>query len=346
MNVSVISFTRQGSVLEKKIYSCLKAEGIETEAYTLKKFCDDETLLPLTGKLEDWTREKFSKDALIFVGASGIAVRSIAPYIKDKRDDPAVIVIDELGKFIIPLLSGHIGGANELALMLAEWTGGVPVVTTATDVNGKFAVDVFAKKNNLYITDMKTAKLISAEILEGKNIGLFCEGDIKGDIPSYLKQEKDSCKTGIVVTEKTNLRPYEQTLHLVPKCLSLGIGCRRGIEFQKIEEKVLRVLKENSISIHGILNAASIDLKKLEPGILTFCEKYNLPVSFYNKEELVEVPGNFTDSGFVKSITGVDNVCERAAVRASGEGSLIIKKYAQDGITIAVAKKEWCVEIE
>ena len=123
--------------------------------------------------LTQWSGRQFSeKNAMIFIGAAGIAVRAAAPWIRDKFADPPVIVIDETARFVIPLLSGHVGGANELACELAAFLGAVPVITTATDRNGLFAVDLFAAGNGLVLTDRKMAREISARILEGKTVGL------------------------------------------------------------------------------------------------------------------------------------------------------------------------------
>ena len=110
----------------------------------------------------------------------------LSPFVKDKKTDPAVIVIDELGRFVIPLLSGHIGGANELSKKISKFTNSIEVITTATDINNKFAVDVFAKNNNLYISNMTIAKEISSKILEGEKIGFLSDFNFKGNIPSEL----------------------------------------------------------------------------------------------------------------------------------------------------------------
>ena len=132
-----------------------------------------------------------SMDALLFIGACGIAVRSIAPYLQGKDKDPAVVVLDERGIFAISLLSGHLGGANELTAVLANLTGAIPVITTATDINGRFAVDVFAKKQNLWISDLKAAKAVSAAVLDEEPVGFFSEFPVTGEIPCELQRLAD-----------------------------------------------------------------------------------------------------------------------------------------------------------
>ena len=145
MKLAAVSFTENGSRLNQGIRDLLEREGVEVAAYTKERYAEKYGLIPLVTSLHDWTADMFDeKDALLFIGASGIAVRSIAPFVADKRKDPAVVVMDEKGQFVISLLSGHLGGANELTGKIANLTGAIPVITTATDVNGRFAVDIFA----------------------------------------------------------------------------------------------------------------------------------------------------------------------------------------------------------
>ena len=158
MKIRIVSYTARGEQTARRVSDALASAGHETRAFALPKFCrpGDE---PLGSSASEWARDGFlHADALVFCCASGIAVRAIAPLVKDKTTDPAVLVIDEAGAFVIPLLSGHIGGANALAQALSDALGATPVISTATDVNGLFAVDVFATKNHLAIADMALAK--------------------------------------------------------------------------------------------------------------------------------------------------------------------------------------------
>ncbi len=286
-------------------------------------------------------------DSLIFVGAVGIAVRSIAPFLEHKYTDPAVLVIDELGKYCIPILSGHIGGANELAEKIASLFAGdmLPVITTATDLSGKWAVDVFAKKNHLVITDSGRARDISGKVLAGERIYLYVEDEIALDYQDDFREMQEICvttqssKADVYVGVK-KIKENENALRLVPKCLILGIGCKKNTDSVKIERAIRKTFSEAELSVESIGLLCSIDLKAEEPGILNFCKNYNLPRKFYSAEELNQVPGIFTESAFVKSITGVDNVCERAALLGAGKKSrLLVKKQALDGVTVAVAAK-------
>lgn len=272
-----------------------------------------------------------NSEALIFVSSCGIAVRSTAPYIKSKTSDPAVVAVDETGRFAVSLLSGHLGGANALAERIAKAIGAVPVITTATDSNGRFSVDSWAKTHGFAISRMSMAKAVSAAILEGE-VPIRSDFNIVGELPAGLKTGEG--ETGVYVTYKTG-EPFENTLRLIPKCVRIGIGCRRGTPKEAIENAVKTVLAGEGIDIKAVSSAATIDIKRNEKGLVDFCREAGLPISFYSADELNAVQGEFTPSDFVKSVTGVDNVCERAALLGADE--LIVKKKAMDGVTVAAA---------
>lgn len=276
-----------------------------------------------------------SCDALIFVGACGIAVRAIAPYVVSKTCDPAVIVIDERGQHAISLLSGHIGGANELTKHIAAAIGADPVITTATDVNERFSVDAWAAKQGLLIDSMDLAKTFSSEILK-RDLPLCSELTIEGKLPKgiVLGQSGD---LGASVSYKTK-DPFRNTLHLIPKCLHLGIGCRRGTPAEQIQSLVKKTLADHGIDVRAVKQIASIDVKADEEGLLAFARELGVPTVFYSAEDLQRLQGDFSASAFVQTQVGVDNVCERSAVMSAGkDAQLIIRKTAADGVTVAVA---------
>lgn len=369
MRIAMISFSQAGYTLGEHIHQQLIADGHEVKTYTKSKYTKkvlDESQIeeeiqsirnvkhfakPTDESLRHWASNHFvSEDALIFIGACGIAVRSIASYIKDKKRDPAVVVIDEKGKFAISLLSGHIGGANELTEELAKITGATPVVTTATDINHKFAVDVFARKNGFYISDMNFAKEVSAALLAGEEVGFISDFPWIGDMPEGLRvmdgSEEDKPELGILITNSYREHPFVHTLYLIPRVVTMGIGCQSGKTNKEIETVVRRVCDEELIPTVAMEQVVSIDLKKDEEGIIQYCKERQIPFVTYTREELEEVEGSFSGSEFVKAATGVDNVCERSAVRGSNQGILIRKKYAENGITVALAMKKWSVEFE
>ena len=282
--------------------------------------------------LADWAAEQFAHaDALIFVGAVGIAVRAIAPHCRSKAVDPAVVVLDECGHFAVPILSGHLGGANDLARALAAVCGAVPVITTATDVNGVFAVDQWARRQGLMVCNPEQILSVSSRLLAGETVGFFSAWPIAGELPHglYPVSREDSQ----VVLDLH--RPEEDALWLCPKGVRVGMGCRRGTPAAALRTLLEEVLTQEGIPEKAVYALCTIDLKKDEPGLQELARERNVPLLTYSAQELAQVPGNFTPSPFVEQITGVDNVCERAAL-ASG-GTLLRKKTAKDGVTVALA---------
>ena len=331
MKAAIFAFSRRGCQTARKIM--MACPEMTWQSFTMERF-EEADFAPITPKCYG---ECFAtSELLVFVGSCGIAVRKIAPFVHDKRTDPAVVCVDELGTFVIPLLSGHIGGANALARHIAENLHATPVITTATDINRKFSVDTWATENGCVLSSMKLAKAVSAAILEG-DIPLKSDFSIVGNLPNGVISDETG-NLGIYLTA-TNAEPFENTLRLIPKVLHLGIGCRRGIEKEAIERAVEQVFRENGLDFRAVSCAASIDLKQDEEGLLSFCEEQSLPIRFYSAAELEAVPGEFTPSPFVQKVTGVDNVCERAAL--IGAEDLIVRKTACHGVTVAVAKRKW-----
>ena len=369
-SISLISFSDKGERLADLLAEKLKNEVFsESNCHITAMRCGQ----PFS--MREWTAENFANaDALIFVGACGIAVRAIAPHIKKKTSDPAVVVVDEGGNFAISLLSGHIGGANELAGQIAEICHAIPVITTATDVNGLFAVDAWAVKMDCVIKNPGRIKDVSAALLCGETINLYTRFPIKGEekqVRQVLIERKEQLlHQGLIEREEqgerisirsdnedgqTETRQPDLTypvildvqrhsdmtgLLLIPRIAVLGIGCRKGTEEETIERVFESFLEETGIHKESIVSCASIDLKAQETGLYQFCESHDWPIRFYSARELMQVKGDFTASEFVLRTTGVDNVCERSAVCESG-GTLFAEKFAQDGVTFALALKEF-----
>ena len=230
-----------------------------------------------------------TSDGLIFIGACGIAVRAIAPYIRDKNTDPAVLAADEKGRFVIPLLSGHLGGANELAERLAAGLAksGIPaqaVLTTATDVNRRFAVDVFAKEHGLVLDQMKLAKEISAAVLAGEPVDSWTF--VSGPVPEGLYQDR-ICPQNIRITvwRKDRRGPEGPgPLRLVPRCVVLGTGCKRGTSMEQIWSVAEEAMEREGLDPSAVCGLASIDLKSGEPGLCSLAEKLGVPFYVHREE--------------------------------------------------------------
>lgn len=384
--MAIVCFTPQGKDIAERILEELPNPFLDA--------CWEAEFIYKPVPFKQWMKEHFQElDALLFIGAMGIVVRDMAPCLKSKLTDPAVVVMDEKAQYVISVLSGHLGGANRLSHELAHLLGAIPVITTSSDVNGKIAIDVFAKENNLKITSMKQAKLCASEIVSGYPVEFFCQGEIQGKIPPELtpceewipgeesakeymseqqsstgqegtisKEERKETERAFRVVVSPYKRPIEKKeLHLIPKAFVLGIGCKKGTREETIEARVREVLEEKKIDLRSVEAIASIDLKQEEEGLLSFGRTRKIPLFFYSGETLRALPGTFTESSFVKSVTGVENVCERAAYQyllerqknlsgekagnkqKTAEDSMVVPKSGKDGVTVAVMKIDWSV---
>ena len=323
MRLTYLSFSAKGETLAVRLAAALGGKA-------------DRCGCPLS--LDEWTCAAFGQaEGLVFVGAAGIAVRAIAPYIKNKTSDPAVVVVDECGHFAVPILSGHLGGANDLARQIAHTCGAIPVLTTATDANGAFAVDEWAKQQNCQIIHPEKIKNVSSSLLAGRTVQVYSPWSITGDCPENVALTRD--ETDCMV--RLDVRSGEgNCLCLAPKILVLGVGCRKGTPLEALEETFQILLEKSGVFAEAVYMTASINLKQEEAGLLAFCKAHGWPCRFYSAGELEAVPGDFTSSSFVRDVTGVDNVCEQSAVLASS-GRLYWKKIVGNGVTMALAQSPY-----
>lgn len=322
MKVHILSFTTKGYEIAERLGPALTGhEAVVHPRYT---------------SAADVCKSAFDKKAaLVFIGASGIAVRFVAPFVKDKLTDPPVIVIDELGRFVIPLLSGHVGGANELAGDISDAIGAVPVITTATDINEAFSADLFAKEHGLTIENREGIARVASSSLEGKPVTI-CIKDYPpaNHVDVLVSDESDDPAQG------TGSLKDIASIVLCPKKYAVGIGCRRGKAFEEIRDFVSAVLADAGIDLKEAGCIATIDIKKDEAGLKTLSQAWRMPLVTFDAEVLAKAEGRFESSKTVLEHVGVDNVCERAAVIAAGRGaSLVVRKTAKDGITVAVAQR-------
>lgn len=373
MKIGMICFTARGTAICRLLCRRFRDTGTESTGYVPRRFWkpewEAEGIRPQDKSLSEWTGSMFEeKRALVFIGAAGIAVRAIAPFVRDKMTDPPVVAADEAGHFCIPLLSGHVGGANELAERMADWLQGIPVITTATDVNGVFAVDVFAVRSGLCITDRKEAKEISAWLLDGGKVGFFCDPECRGaerasgsgplknrssgretenvgygteDICRHNICRNSVCRHNIWITfrnsERPTLSPDKEAvfLRLVPKVVVVGVGCRKGTSPDILEGRVLKALESGNIDPAAVKALSTIDIKAGEEAVTRLAGRYGWELRTFTSGELLAVEGEFEESEFVRSTVGVGNVCERSCT--AGGGILLIHKRAGEGVTVAAA---------
>ncbi|MDR1128414.1 MAG: cobalt-precorrin 5A hydrolase [Treponema sp.] len=361
MIIALFAFTPAGKLLRDRLAELLENRGHQILPEP-----------PQHSSLAERAAGAFSSgDALVFIGAAGIAVRAIAPFLHSKAEDPAVTVIDEKGRWAVSLLSGHLGGANAFTLEVAELLGAQPVITTATDINGVFAADLWAKANGLAIGNMEKVRTVSMRLLQGEEILLASEYPITGEIPqgiklidssellqlselsqlSRLSQKSAGPKAGGAVSipgiwVSIYRKDGEDALWLIPRCVYLGIGCRKGISREALQHTVMEALSQQAIDIRSVAAAGTIDIKKDEPALAAVCREKGWPLLRYTADELKAAGDGFTPSAFVFSTVGVDNVCERAAFLASRSGSLVIRKFAGKGVTVAAAAEKISLAFE
>jgi cobalt-precorrin 5A hydrolase len=299
-------------------------------------------------RLKDIVTGNFSSyDGHIFIAATGIVVRTIAPLLKSKEKDPAVVVLDQDGRYVISLLSGHLGGANEMAEMVARSIGGQAVITTATDSAGLPSFDLLAKKRGMTIVNLSGVKHVNMALLTGEpvqildiedRLGLQKGGAVEFAI-QWVEQESewiDDCPGVWVTWRRTFPGDTEKRLVLHPRCLVAGIGCNRGTGAQEILDHIKATFIENDLALESLSVTTTIEAKRDEEGLVEAARILGVPLHFFPPEEIesIEVPH---PSGVVKKHMGVSSVCEATALLKTEGGRLLVPKTKSRNVTLAVA---------
>jgi len=352
MSFAVIAITRNGARLGKKLAQGLAgAQLYVSTRYAGQAGSGARHFEPAA--LRDLVSELWGKlDGLVFIMATGIVVRMIAPHLKSKDSDPAVAVMDDAGKFAISLLSGHLGGANELAERCAFITGARPVITTATDANELPSFDMLAKEQGWLIEDLSRVKLLNSLLLDGEEIAIV---DPSGMTRSWFRgRGRLSCHAGFADALASKAKGLlfvtnhyfppksvpDNLLILRPRNLVLGIGCNRGTPAEEIDEFVGKHLRRIFLSIKSVAMIASAEAKSDEPGLIAYAGQYGIPLKFYSSEQLNGVTVPTRPSAYVMAAIGAGGVAEPAAVLASGGGRLLLHKVKSANVTLAVAEIE------
>lgn len=285
--------------------------------------------------LSEITKEAMEKaKGIIFISSTGIAVRAIAPCLKGKTVDPGVVVVDAKGEYAISLLSGHLGGGNELAIKVSELLKSMPIITTATDSLGVKAPDMIAKENNLLISDMKKAKDISAFLIEGKKV-VFEDEDKIIDIPQgYVKYHEGS--ESLPKVKVTNKISGSEALVLVRKNVILGIGCRKDVPKEKMLDFIRESLKEYGYREDSILKISTIDLKSKEEAILNISQVFSVPLEIHSRNEVRKIEHLFKCSDFVRKSIGVGAVAEPCVYLSGGE--IVVERISKEGMTLCIGE--------
>jgi cobalt-precorrin 5A hydrolase len=349
MRIAIIAITRNGARLGAR----LKAGLGTADFFVLPKYLGQagKGAVPYIGELREMvTRLWQEADGLVFIMAAGIVVRMVAPLLESKATDPAVVVMDEGGRFAISLLSGHLGGANELASRCAYVTGAREVITTATDVNQLPSFDLLAKEEGWVIEELSRVKLLNALLLDGEEIAVV---DPSGQVrlhfhgrgrltfhDTYLEALQSSAKGFLFVTNRQlpGQVQSETLLVLRPRNLVLGIGCNSGTSAAEIDEVVAANLKRLFLSRLSVAIVASAVAKEAEPGLVAFAAELGVPLRCFASEELNDVTVPSPPSGHALAAIGATGVAEPAALLASAGGRLLLKKVKSGNVTLAIAE--------
>lgn len=295
-------------------------------------------------KLNDITKEAMKNSkGVIFISSTGIAVRAIAPFLEGKDKDPGVVVVDLYGKYAINILSGHLGGGNELTLKVSKILKAMPIITTASDNLGIIAPDVLAKDNNLTIEDLKKAKYIASLLVDKKSIGIKDDYNMIEIGRGYekIQELREDC---IWITHNLKDEPENDSVHkkldcsrilrLIKKDIVLGIGCRKDTSYEKLNYFINSSLIKYNIDIRSVNSIVSVDVKAREEGIIKLAEKLNCPFITFNRDEIKTVQDKYDKSEFVLKTLGITGVCEPCVDLAGAE--VIISKIKHEGMTLAI----------
>ena len=346
MHVAIIAITANGARIGD-----LLLRGIpESRLFVIEKHATPEAhsfsggLQPLVDRL--WP----DYGGFVFIMAAGIVVRTIAPLLQAKDRDPAVVVLDDAGRFAVSLLSGHIGGANGLAKHCAQLTGGTPVITTATDVNDLPSFDMLAKENGWRIDDISRVKVLNALLLEGKEIAVVDSGDLvrkycagRGVLTfhdDFAAAVQSGASGRLFVTNRILPRQYssDRTLVLRPANLCLGIGCNRGTCAGEIESVVTANLERLSLSLKSVKCIATAQAKGDEAGLIEFARQAGVPMILFDSDRLNGISVPSPPSAHAFEAIGARGVAEPAALLASDGGRLILNKVKDGNVTLAIAE--------
>jgi len=356
--IAIIALTKKGVETACRINAALKKLEIKNSLFSPEQ-CVPGWATPLEMRLGEFVKELFGKvDAIVGVMAAGIVVRAVAPCLKSKLSDPAVVCVDVSGRFAISLLSGHYGGANELTRIIAREIGAIPVVTTASDVMGKISVDEVARLLRCNIKNPDSLVAVNSAIVNGKRVVLVLVGDVKIPANMILGYEIKRAKSaeqaikilknfdaGALITKEkvpAEKLPKPVTI-LTPKKITVGVGARKNSSDNEIMEAVNIALARIDVPLERVDGLATVDIKKDSIGMIGAAKKLGLNWDFISVDALrsVKHEGLSPDSKLVKEKIGVGGVCERAALITAGKNAkLILKKMKMNGVTVAVAEGE------
>jgi cobalt-precorrin 5A hydrolase len=356
--ISVIAITKSGVEIALKIKEALTRKDLSAQVFAPEKYSQT-GVTPLDKKLEEFVKNTYSKvDAIVAVMASGIIIRAVAPCLQNKLVDPAVVGVDASGRFVISLLSGHYGGANELTRIIAEGISAIPVITTASEAMGKQSVDELARVLHLKIQNPGSLVAVNSAIVNEGKVVIIKMPEVKIPLTKVVGFDIEEADTAEEATEIVNrydagavithdslaknkfLKPVTFLQQLT---VAAGLGARKDVAENVIVDAVKAALAKVNVPLERVDRLATVSIKKSSPSMINAAQKLGLKLEFFDVDTL----RNFKhrelspDSEIVKRNIGIGGVCERAALIAAGEKArLILKKTIMNGVTVAVAEGE------
>ena len=348
--IAILSITNNGRELALRIKEIMK----DVDVFFIKKDTDyknDEVIVVNKG-LKEFIPQIFDKyDYLVFIMATGIVVRTIAPLVVSKFSDPAILVMDEKGNNIISLLSGHMGGANEMTLYMSDLINSHPVITTATDVNKKSSLDMIAKKLNGHIDDFRDNVLkINSMLVNNEEVHLYIDGNYKINHNGFTLYNEETdlnkVKNLVIVTNKKDINKIlnknienlnEKIIKVTPKDIVIGVGCKKNTDSDHMKNSLIKFLAEYNIDINAVKEIGSIEIKKDEKAIIDLAKFLDVKFKTFSVEEISKVDYLYEKSDWVKKNVGVYSVSDPVAHLLS-EGRVIINKQKYDGITFSIGR--------
>ena len=348
--IAILSITNNGRELALRIKEIMK----DVDVFFIKKDTDykNDEITVVNKGLKEFIPQIFDKyDYLVFIMATGIVVRTIAPLVVSKFSDPAILVMDEKGNNIISLLSGHMGGANEMTLYMSDLINSHPVITTATDVNKKSSLDMIAKKLNGHIDDFRDNVLkINSMLVNNEEVHLYIDGNYKINHNGFTlydeKTDLDKVRNLVVVTNKKYINKMlnknienlnEKIIKVTPKDIVIGVGCKKNTDSDHMKNSLIKFLKEYNIDINSVKEIGSIEIKKDEKAIIDLAKFLDVKFKTFSVEEISKVDYLYEKSYWVKKNVGVYSVSDPVAHLLS-EGRVIINKQKYDGITFSIGR--------
>ncbi|MCW4005331.1 MAG: cobalt-precorrin 5A hydrolase [Candidatus Bathyarchaeota archaeon] len=359
--IAIIALNTHGVHTAQKIQAALAASTVNSTVYAPQKYAVEGVVaIPENQNLPQFITQIYNTtDAIVAVMAAGIIIREIAPHLQSKLVDPAVVCVDISGNFVISLLSGHYGGANQLTRLIVSGIGATPVITTASDTLGKQSVDDLARQLHIKIVNPASLVAVNSALVNGERLAAVLVGKVKfpaGVLRDYAVERAetvdealrvlDGYDAGFIVCNEASVAVLvagKPVTVLTPKRVVVGLGARKEITKAQVLDAIDEALSKVNLPVERVDGLVTVDIKKSSKSMIDAVAQLGFTLGFVSVDELgaFSHPELSPDSKIVQKNFGVGGVCERAALMATGKNNhLILKKLKHNGVTVAIATGE------